>query len=96
LFISEQIEVKADLESRSPVEFIWRGQTKVVKEIITSWQDWNFPGGIHKPSWRQRRHRNYYQLLCDDGVLYEIYLDRAVDNEPKWYLYRIIDNETFA
>jgi hypothetical protein len=96
LFVSEQIEVKTDSESRMPVEFIWRGQIKSVKSIVTGWQDWKFPGGVHKPTWRQRRHRNYYRVLCDDRRFYEIYLDRGIENEPKWFLYRIIDNETFA
>jgi hypothetical protein len=79
-----------------PVEFIWRGEVKRISEIVISWQDWGFPGGSHKKSWRQRRHRNYYQVLGEDKCLYEIYLDRGTDGEPKWFLYRIIDNETFA
>jgi hypothetical protein len=79
-----------------PVEFIWKGQARKIEEIIISWQDWGFSGGTHKATWRQRHHRNYFQVRCDDKLTYEIYLDRGIADEPKWFLYRIIDDETFS
>jgi hypothetical protein len=92
LFISEPIEVTIDEKLRTPVEFTWRGQSLGITEIIVAWQDWNFAGGVSKPTWRQRRHRNYYQVKCDDQIIYEIYLDRGLAGEPKWFLYRIIED----
>jgi hypothetical protein len=92
LFISEPIEVTIDKELKTPIEFYWRGQTFKISEIIIAWQDWKFAGGVTKPDWRQRRHRNYYQIRCDDQTTYEIYLDRGMSGEPKWFLYRIIDD----
>lgn len=90
MFISETIEVRQDEADRRPVEFIWRGESKHINRIVSEWQDWGFASGVHKADWRQRRHRNYYKVECDDGYAYEIYLDRKTADKPTWYLYRII------
>ncbi len=92
MFISETIKVKQDKTDRRPIEFIWRGEPKHIVEIIAQWQDWKFPRGVTQADWKARRHRNYYQVLCDDGVTYEIYLDRKDTDKLTWYLYRIIDD----
>ena len=92
MFISETIEVKQDKTDRRPIEFIWRGKPKYIREILTQWQDWGFAGGVKRGDWKQRRHRNYYQVECDDGKIYEIYLDRKDTDKLCWYLYRIIDD----
>jgi len=90
VFISEAIEVKQDKDDRRPVEFTWRGQPKHITPIISEWQDWGFPAGVAKADWKQRRHRNYYRVECDDGNTYEIYLDRKDIESKTWFLYRII------
>ena len=94
MFISESIKVTVDDKFRMPVEFTWRGRSRKITEIITTWQDWKFAAGVSKPDWRQRRHRNYYQIKSDDNQIYEIYLDRGAAGEPTWFLYRIINDDT--
>jgi hypothetical protein len=92
VFISESIEVTRDENDKSPVGFVWRDQSKTITKIISEWQDWGFASGVHKADWRQRRHRNYFRVECDDGGTYEIYLDRKTTGKSSWHLYRIIDN----
>jgi hypothetical protein len=75
-----------------PTELVWRKKIVKIVEVSLSWQDWGFAGGVHKANWRQRHHRNYFQVKGDDGLAYEIYLDRGVAGEPKWILYRIIED----
>jgi hypothetical protein len=91
VFISETIEVKQDKVDKRPVEFIWRGKPRYIDRIVNEWQDWGFASGVHKADWRQRRHRNYYRVECDDGCTYEIYLDRKAPERLTWYLYRIVE-----
>lgn len=93
LFILEQIEVIRDLRDNTPVQFIWRKQRKVVTRIIAAWQDWGFPSGVYKTNWRLRRHRNYFKVLCDARKIYELYLDRKNADEPRWFLYSVINEK---
>ena len=93
MFISETIEVKRDKTDKRPVEFIWRGKPRYIRQIVAEWQDWGFASGVHKADWRQRRHRNYYRVKCDDGCIYEIYLDRKTAQQLTWYLYRTVEDE---
>jgi hypothetical protein len=90
VFISEAIKVKQGKTDRQPIEFIWRGEPKHIVQVISEWQDWGFAAGVTKADWRQRRHRNYYRVECDDGKVYEIYRDRQDIENSTWYLYRIM------
>lgn len=92
MFISEQIQVVIDKDERLPVEFVWRGQSKIVTRVVSHWHDWGFASGVYKADWRQRRHRNYFRVECDDGKTYEIYLDRKTAEQQTWILYRIIES----
>lgn len=93
MFVSETIEVKQDKTDNRPVEFIWRGKSRHINRIAGEWQDWGFASGVHRADWKQRRHRNYYRVECDDGCVYEIYLDRKTTEKLTWYLYRIIEDK---
>ncbi|MCP4581252.1 MAG: hypothetical protein GY839_06510 [candidate division Zixibacteria bacterium] len=93
MFISESIKVTRDKKDKSPVGFVWRGESKTIIRIISEWQDWGFASGVHKGDWKQRRHRNYFRVECDDGKLYEIYLDRKTSGKPTWHLFRIINDK---
>ena len=77
VFVSEPINVSRNKKDNSPVRFEWRG--------------WKFPAGVHKPTWRQRRHRNYFKIEASDGKIYEIYMDRQKAHEPAWFLYRVLE-----
>lgn len=90
MFISEQIQVTLREDDRSPVEFVWRGQPRKIKRIIAEWQDWGFASGVTRANWRQRHHRNYFRAECDDGKIYEIYLDRKTPEGQAWFLYRVL------
>ena len=74
-----------------PERIVWRGESKPVTCVLASWQDWGFPAGVSKTSWRQRRHRTCFLVECDDGKLYEIYLDRGSVDKAEWFLYRVSD-----
>ncbi len=90
MFVSEAIKVTRDKKDNTPVEFFWRGQRKQITRIISTWQDWGFSEGVFKAGWRQRHHRNYFKVECNDNKVYEIYLDRKTEDKPIWVLYRII------
>jgi len=90
MFISEPIEVEKDPDKNEPSLFIWRKKQKRITGILLSWQDWKFSSGASKANWRQRRHRNYYQVECDDNSICEIYNDRKSVDKQEWFLYRII------
>ena len=90
MFFSEPIEVVCD-STNMPQSFLWRKRSYRITEILSCWQDWGFSPGVFKADWRGRRHRNYYQVECDDETIYEIYLDRQSVNDKSWFLYRSID-----
>lgn len=91
LFISEQIEVTRSKTDNQPVGFFWKGKKTSIIEILAAWQDWRFSQGVSRANWKQRRHRNYYQVKCNDDKVYEIYLDRTAGEE--WFLYRILGRQ---
>ncbi len=91
-FISRSILVEPSPNGGGePAAFTVDGETYRVLEIQSAWQDWGF-GGTHPAArtWRTRRHRNYYRVLCDDGHAYEVYLDRS-SGRREWYVYRRVD-----
>jgi hypothetical protein len=92
VFVSEPIEVERNPTDKTLAGFTWRGQPRKVVKTIATWQNWGFPGGVHKGTWRMRHHRNYYRVECDDNKIYEIYLDRKTSENPVWILYRILDS----
>jgi len=96
MFISEPIEVEKDPVKNEPSKFIWREEQKRITRILSSWQDWGFPSGVSRANWRQRRHRNYYRVECDDGSICEIYYDRKSVAKQEWFLYRIVEKSDIA
>jgi len=91
VFVSEPIDVTRNKKDNTPATFRWKGLERRVKRVLSQWQEWKFPSGVHNPTWRQRRHRNYYKIEADDGKIYEIYMDRQMAHKPAWFLYRILD-----
>lgn len=91
VFVSEPINVSRNKKDNSPVRFEWRGLDRKVIRVLSQWQEWKFPAGVHKPTWRQRRHRNYFKIEASDGKIYEIYMDRQKAHEPAWFLYRVLE-----
>jgi hypothetical protein len=89
-FIGETIEVEEGSGLDGPVRFVWRGRPYATAEIERAWQDHGQPPGVRKPSWRTRRHRNYFEVRTTTAERFRIYLDRGTKREaPRvWVLER--------
>lgn len=87
-FLSEEISMLATSEGGDPIRFCWRGSEHVVVEVLVSWQDWGFSPVAAKRDWKNRRHRNYYQVETDTGWLATLYFDRGFkpSHPRKWIL----------
>ena len=94
MFVGEPVSVEPEGAGKAPAQFVWRGQVFHVREILHSWSDWHFGEGSHTRSWRNRRHRNYFQVRTPRGD-FELYVDRGVRGERSvWILARTLDAET--
>lgn len=90
-FIGRPARVECSAGGTTPTAFSWDETVIRVVEILAEWQDFGF-GGAHPSArtWRTRRHRNYYRVLCHDGHTYELYLDRG-SGQREWHVYRQVD-----
>ncbi|MCX6639098.1 MAG: hypothetical protein NTW14_01275 [bacterium] len=88
-FVSEKIEMVQTGEGSEPVLFRWRSAEHQVTEIISCWQDWDYPVGVTKKNWKNRRHRNYFEVRTDSYHHLLMYFDRGVKpTSPKtWVVY---------
>ncbi len=94
-FIGENIDVTTAGEPREPASFVWRDQTHVVTEVLFAWSDWGFNPAAKQRNWRSRRHRNYYRVRTDGGLVYEIYLDRGTKpGREAWILYQQLNEDS--
>lgn len=87
-FISAEIRMLETAEGGDPVRFLHAGREYRVAEIQSRWQDYGFSPAAIKRNWRNRRHRNYYEVLTEDGEHFLLYFDRGVKPESprKWIL----------
>ena len=93
-FIGEPAAVECD-KFGNPVSMTWRGETRPIRRILHSWQDFHFSPLAHKKTWRTRRHRNHYQIEWEDGRIFEIYCDRGTKPGRKsWVLLQELDSES--
>ena len=85
-FIGEEIEMLETAEGGRPVRLRFRNQEHCITEVRQQWQDFGFSAATFKKSWRNRRHRNYYEVLTDQGRHFLIYFDRGVkmESRKKW------------
>ena len=91
MFIGESVSVEQAVGGLSPARFVWREQVFDVREILHTWSDWKFGEGSHTRSWRNRRHRNYFQVRTESGD-FELYVDRGVRGERHvWILAQTLD-----
>ncbi len=93
-FISEEIEMLETSEVGEPVRFIYRNEAHVVTDIIKDWQDWGHAAGTFKKSWKNRRHRNYFEIRTDCGLHLLVYFDRGVkpSSPRKWVVLEQYDS----
>jgi len=89
-FYSDEIQVTKDEKTRVPIAFTWREKEYKIKEIIAFWPDFSYPKGGKRKKWWQRKHKNFYRVLTEDGEVFEIYFDRGAKREA-WILYTKID-----
>lgn len=79
--------IEMTMQARRPKQFIWRGSSYLVAEILGSWRLsdrwWESPAFFHGAS-----DRHYYRLRCQDGMVCEIYYDAA---RQIWILDRVLD-----
>jgi hypothetical protein len=87
-FISEEIDMLETSDVGSPMRFRWRGEIYVVTDTVREWQDWGHTAGAHKKNWKNRRHRNYYEIITDKFFHGLIYFDRGVkpSSPRKWII----------
>lgn len=87
-FIGEKISVIRSEEGR-PIEFSWNSERHVIRKIEKQWQEYGLPqsGSPKRQTWRLRRHRNYFQVLTEEGRRFRIYLDRGSQGtRQEWVL----------
>ena len=113
-FISGEIDVtlgeKPALEKkpRCPLEFLWRGETFPIVELLKEWHDYSRRGRmahnmktVHAEA--AERHgswgvgRDYYRVRTEGGRVFEFYYDRSPrsvsDRKGAWYLFRELEGE---
>jgi len=85
-FISEEIKMIEVSDCGEPVSFRWRKVDHRVLEVLKYWQDWGHPAGAFKKSWKNRKHRNYFEVRTDSDYHLLIYFDRGVkpSSPRKW------------
>lgn len=87
-----QIEVEAGHEQGTPLCFTWRGVSYRVREIWATWhlrdRWWAVGGTGGEASTLPASDRLYYRVLCDKGMLCDLYHDAANDT---WVLDRVHD-----
>ena len=82
------IEVQADHEQGTPQRVLWRGVSYCVQEVWATWHlrdRWWAGGEAGVPPASDRR---YYRVLCDKGMLCDLYHDATNDT---WVLDRVLD-----
>ncbi|HHV81449.1 TPA: hypothetical protein GXX44_07195 [bacterium] len=85
-FICEKIKVNYNPQGFDIKSFVWRNREYIIREIISTWQDWKFPDTLSgKRTWLQRYHRNYFVVKTDTDEVFELYLDRK-GNRRDWVL----------
>ncbi len=93
VLISEPIAVEQERGPGGilrPAAFVWRGRRYGIVEIVRLRFDSGFAPGELTRTWWRRRHRNHYVVRADDGVLYELYLDRG-GSRRRWFLLKKLD-----
>jgi hypothetical protein len=83
-FLGEEIDVAEGDGVRGPVHFRLRGTDYETAELERVWQDHGQPSGLSRPSWRTRRHRNYFEVRTRSGERFRIYLDRGTKKGAPW------------
>ena len=85
-FLSQAIAMLETSAGGDPARFRFRKEEHRVVEILEQWQDYGHSSAAIKRTWRNRRHRNYYELRTDRGLHALIYFDRGVksDSPRKW------------
>ncbi len=77
-FLSEEIDMIETSDGGEPVCFRWKNSDHRIVKIVRHWQDWGHSEGTHKKSWKNRRHRNYFEIRTDRKLHGLIYFDRGV------------------
>jgi len=106
-FIGEPIQVQFDQKPRfekkqgCPDQFVWRGETYRIIELISEWHDHSRKGRMLYTMRQQRIAsatqrgswgvgRDYYRIRTENGCVFDLYYDRNPEKSRKgaWFLYR--------
>lgn len=108
-FIEEAVEVHYDippvLEKKPgpPNEFIWRGSTYRIVDVLSEWHDYSRRGRMarnmrpeHAATARKRGSwgvgKDYYRVVTDNEQIFDLYYDRAPKDVDKrkgaWFLFQ--------
>lgn len=99
-FVSEAIEPVAATfdaarmavgEPGLPRQFIWRGRTIEIVQLLRTWKDTG-PCRHGSPERYVRKH--WFEVLTDDGSTMKIYFERQPRRGPKakrWWLFTVTE-----
>lgn len=87
-FLSEKVTMIETSTGGEPVRFSFRDAEHRVTQIVRQWQDFGFSPVTHRKNWRNRRHRNYYEVKTDQDAHLLLYFDRGVkpSSPRQWYV----------
>lgn len=72
-----------------PREFVWRGKTFVITDVLRAWRE---TGRCHHGSDEIYLRKHWYEVKATSGVVMKIYFERQPRGKRKtvrWWLYSI-------
>jgi uncharacterized protein DUF6504 len=79
--------IQVTIQARQPKQFVWRGTSYLVAEILNTWRlstRW-WESAAYSPG---ASDRHYYRLRCVEGMMCDVYYDGA---RRGWVLDRMLD-----
>ena len=74
-----------------PRGFAWRGRSRDITEVLSTWKDSEREGGRASAELYLRRH--YYRLKMSDGSVWTVYFARQAARSGnariRWFLYTV-------
>lgn len=102
-FISEAIKPKVDAIDTSrmavgepglPKEFVWRGETVQVAQVIRTWRE---TGPCHHGSGEMYVRKHWYEVVTTSGERMKIYFERqsrpGASKKDRWWLFSVEETE---
>ena len=72
-----------------PREFVWRGETVAIAEVIRSWKD---TGPCTHGSGERYVRKHWYEVRTEAGQRMKIYFERQSRSRQRWWLFTTESN----